>query len=201
MKAESIMKKIYLFLSVLLAGCTSVTVFSDNENCISTREFEVFQALNDGGALARECTFWDGCSYQNQLVYLDWQPNVDYYDDMIVKLPSNKCAVREGVYKYMNKQDTLKTVPIIKFEYKDAPKSEKDILDRLEDKHNRMYAACLYDSKANGQEDIKFCTCYAKQFMKYFIDINSQKNAHYSSDVLNKIIKKECGKLPKFIES
>lgn len=195
------MKKISLLFFMILAGCTTVTVFSDNENCISTREFEVLQALNDGGALARECTLLDGCAYQNQLVYLDWQPNIDYYDDMIVKVPSNKCAVRDGVYKYTNKQDILKTVPIIKFEYKDAPKSEKDILERLEDKHNRMYAACLYDSKARGKEDPKFCSCYAEQFMKYFIEINSQENAEYSSDTLNKMIKKECGNLPKFLTS
>ncbi|MBR2141147.1 MAG: hypothetical protein IJ853_02225 [Rickettsiales bacterium] len=195
------MKKICLFLSVLLFGCTSVTVFSDNENCISIREFKVLQTLNNGGALAHECTFLDGCSYRNQLVYLDWQPNIDYYDDMIVKVPSNKCAVRDGVYKYTNKQDTLKTVPVIKFEYKDAPKSEKDILDRLEDKHNRIYAACLYDSKASGKEDPKFCSCCAEQFMKYFIEISSQENTEYSDDTLNKIIKKECGKIPDFMKN
>lgn len=195
------MKKICLFLSVLLAGCTSVTVFSDNKNCVSSREFEVFQALNDGGALAWECTFLYGCSYQNQPVYLDWQPNIDYYDGMMVKVPSSKCAVRDGVYKYTNKQDTLKTVPVIKFEYKDAPKSENDILERLDDKHNRMYAACLYDSKASGKEDPKFCSCYAEQFMKYFMEINFQENAEYSNDILNKTVKKECGKLPKFLPS
>lgn len=195
------MKKFYLLFSMIFTGCTTVTVFSDNENCISTREFEVFQALNDGGALAHECTFLDGCSYQNQLVYLDWQPDVEYYDNLIVKVPSNKCAVRNGVYKYTNKQDTLKTVPVIKFEYKDAPKSEKDILERLEDKHNRMYAACLYDSKASGKEDAKFCSCYAEQFMKYFIEVNSQENAEYSNDTLNKMIKKECGKTPDFMKN
>lgn len=195
------MKKVYLFLFALLTGCTSITVFSDNDNCISSREFQVLQALNNGGALAYECTFWDGCSYQNQVVYLDWQPNVDYYDNMMVKVPANKCAVMDGVYKYTNKQDTLKTVPIIKFEYKDAPKSEKDILERLDDKYDRMYAACLYDSKAIGKEDSKFCSCYAEQFMKYFIELSSQENMVYSDDILNEKIKKECGKLPKFLTS
>lgn len=195
------MKKFYLFLSTLLAGCATITVFSDNENCISTTEFEVFQALNDGGALAHECTFLDGCSYQNQLVYLDWQPNMEYYDDMIVKVPSNKCAVRDGVYKYTNKQDTLKTVPVIRFEYKNAPKSEKDILERLEEKHRRIYASCLYDSKTTGKEDPKFCSCYAEQFMKYFISVQSQKDTEYSDEVFNKTIKKECGKIPDFMKN
>ena len=195
------MKKICLFLSVLLTGCATITVFSDNKNCISTRKFEVLQALNDGGALAYECTFLDGCSSFNQLVYIDWQPGIDYYDNMIVEVPSNKCAVQNGVYKYTNTQNTLKTVPVIKFEYQNAPETEEDILDRLEDKHNRMYEACLYDSKASGTVDPKFCSCYADQFMKYFINIHSNENTEYSNDEFNKIIKKECGKLPKFLTS
>lgn len=74
------MKKICLFLSVLLTGCATITVFSDNKNCISTRKFEVLQALNDGGALAYECTFLDGCSSFNQLVYIDWQPGIIHFD-------------------------------------------------------------------------------------------------------------------------
>ncbi len=194
------MRRLYLTLSLLLCGCASVTISSDNENCISTRTFEVLQAQNDGGALAHECTFFNGCSYENRLVYLDWQPNVEYYDDMVVKVPSDKCAVMDGVFQYTNKQKTLKTVPVIKFEYKDNPKTEEDVLKRLDDKHTRMYSACLYDSKANGKEDPTFCSCYAEQFMKYFIDINSQENAKYSNDELNKMIKKECGKLPDFIK-
>lgn len=194
------MKKYIVFLLVLLSGCASVTLLSDNKNCITTREFKVFQALNEG-ALAYECTFWDGCSYHNQLVYLDWQPDIDYYDDMIVKVPSSKCAIREGVYKYTTKQDILKTVPVIKFEYKDAPKSDKDIVERIEDRKNWLYAACLHDFSVNNlAEDKKFCSCYAENFIEYAFELNSQENAEYSDEALTKKIKKKCGKIPDFMK-
>lgn len=194
-------KNIFVFIYTLLTGCATATIFSDNKNCISTREFEVFQALNDG-ALAHSCTFVEGCSAFNQLVYLDWDPDIEYYDGLTVKVPSNKCAVQDGVYKYTTKQDIMKTVPIIKFEYKDNAKSEQDVIERLENKYQRMRAACLYDYKASKEKvDEEFCSCYAKQFIKYFININSQENMEYSNETLNKIVKKECGKLPTFLTS
>ena len=64
------MKKFYLLFSIVLVGCATITIFSDNKNCISTRKFKVLQALNDGGSLAYECTLLNDCLYQNQLVYL-----------------------------------------------------------------------------------------------------------------------------------
>ena len=64
------MKKILLFVSMFITGCTTVTLMSDNENCLAVREFKVLQALNDG-ALAYECTVWDGCSSFNQLYFIE----------------------------------------------------------------------------------------------------------------------------------
>ncbi len=113
---------------------------------------------------------------------------------MIVKVPSNKCAIRDGVYKYISKQDNLKTVPVIRFDYKNAPKSKKDISERLEDMHNEVYSTCLYEFKLDEKEEQKICSCFTERFMKYVININSQENMEYSEDIFNKIIE-ECNNL------
>lgn len=112
------MKNIYLLLIFSLFGCTTI----QNDNCITTRKFKIFQALDDGGALAHECNFWDGCSPFNQLVYLEGQPGIRYYDGMILKVQSNKCAIIDDVYKYTTREGILKTVPSIKIDYKSPPK-------------------------------------------------------------------------------
>ncbi len=192
------MKKLLLLFCITLTGCATYTLFHDNENCIGTREFKILQALDDG-ALAYECTVLSGCDITNRLVFLDWQPDVDYYDGLVVKAPSNKCAVQNGVYRYTNKQNTQKTVPVIKFEFKDSPKTEEDIAERLEDIRKTMYAACVHDSKIHDKkEDTKFCDCYADQFVSYFADTVKEKS-EFLDDKLYKLVKKKCNKLPKWL--
>ena len=72
------MRKFIIALTFILSGCTSITLFSENDNCITVNEFEVLQAL-DNGALAYECTLWDGCSVWNQTVFLTKQLNIVYH--------------------------------------------------------------------------------------------------------------------------
>ncbi len=194
------MKKLFLSFVVLLAGCVSYTVFHDNENCIGTREFKILQALNNG-ALAYECTIWDGCSSFNQLVFVDWLLDIDYYDDMVFKIPSNKCAVRNGVYTYTNRENIRKTVPAIRFEFKDNPKSKEDFVERFEDSYKKMYTACLHSSQeSDNVKDSKFCECYTTEYVKYVNTLDFDMD-NFSYTVLNKNVKKECGKLPKYVPS
>ena len=193
------MKKILLLIATFITGCTTVTIMSDNENCLPAREFKVLQALDDG-ALAYECTIWDGCSSFNQLYYIENLLDRDYYDGMEVKIPSNKCATQNGVYKYTNKQDTLKTVPAIRFEFKDNPKTEDDIQERIYDKYKRMYNACVSDfNTAKHKDGEKFCECYATNFVTYLVDIEASSK-DFSKDELNKKVTKKCGKIPDFLK-
>lgn len=193
------MKKIILFATAFITGCATVTLMSDNKDCLAVREFKVLQALN-GGALAYECTVWDGCSSFNQLYFIENLLDKDYYDGLEVKIPSNKCAVQNGVYKYTNKQDILKTVPSIRFEFKDDPKTEEDIEERLYDKYQRMYNACISDFNAKELKNgPKFCDCYSTNFVKYIINAHASSK-EFSDDELNKIVTKECGKIPDFLK-
>ena len=194
------MKKLFVLFCIALSGCASYTIFHDNEDCIGTREFKVLQTL-DTGALAYECTVFSGCDINNRLVYLNWQPDIEYYDDLVVKVPSHKCAIQNGVYKYTNKQNTQKTVPAIEFAFKDSPKTEEDIAERLEDSHKRISTSCMHDLKLHQEkEDTKFCNCYADQFIDYLVDIKS-KEKEFSNTEFNTLVKKKCKKLPKFLEA
>lgn len=194
------MKKFIICFAFILSGCASITLFSDNENCILTNEFKVLQA-SDKGALAYECTFSEGCSVWNQIVFLEKQLNVDYYDGMIVKSPKGKCAVRDGVYTYINREEIRKTVPVIRFEYKNPPKTEEEIHERVIEFEEIMNDNCLSDYRAmNETEDKKFCKCYAEEAKNALIERYTSEKP-FDGDEFNKNIKKKCGKLPQFMEA
>lgn len=194
------MKKFIICFAFILSGCASITLFSDNENCILTNEFKVLQA-SDKGALAYECTFSEGCSVWNQIVFLEKQLNIDYYDGMIVKSPKGKCAVRDGVYTYINREEIRKTVPVIRFEYKNPPKNEEEFHERAIEFEEVMYDACLSDYRAADiKEDKKFCKCYAQEAKTALIKVHNGEGI-YDEDNFHNKLKKNCGKLPKFMES
>jgi len=194
------MKKFIICFAFILSGCASITLFSDNENCILTNEFKVLQA-SDKGALAYECTFSEGCSVWNQIVFLEKQLNIDYYDGMIVKSPKGKCAVRDGVYTYINREEIRKTVPVIRFEYKNPPKNEEEFHERAIEFEEVMYDACLSDYRAADiKEDKKFCKCYAQEAKTALIKVHNGEEI-YDEDNFHNKLKKNCGKLPKFMES
>ena len=194
------MKKFIICFAFILSGCASITLFSDNENCILTNEFKVLQA-SDKGALAYECTFSEGCSVWNQIVFLEKQLNIDYYDGMIVKSPKGKCAVRDGVYTYINREEIRKTVPVIRFEYKNPPKNEEEFHERAIEFEEVMYDACLSDYRAADiKEDKKFCKCYAQEAKTALIKVHNGEEI-YDEDNFHNKLKKKCGKLPKFMES
>ncbi len=191
------MKKTFLFLVILLFGCVNAS--NTNNSCINTRTFKIFQALDNGGALAHECTFWDGCSSFNQLVYLEWQPGIRYYDGMVLKLQSNKCAIVDDVYRYTTAQGFSKTVPSIKIDYKNPPSSEEELFVRIEEFSDGVYKECLHDFKINNNSDgEKFCKCATDTIFNYFYDLTSKDNVEYSQEVFESKIEEECGKFPKF---
>lgn len=188
------MKKIGLFLVLILSACSitdSLSEFGvDNPNCIGVRNFKVLQALGHNTALAYECDDSD-CSwyYNNNLdMILGDNVNEDLYDGMIYSVPTDKCAVRSGVYKYENKQGDMKTVSQVIFQYKNNPSTEEEQKYRTDKAKEDLYHICMRDLEDNKQtKDEKYCICFGE---KYF---NSNGDA--------KIIKKECGKLPKFLEN
>ncbi len=89
-----------------------------NKKCMDMEHFKIIQVFQDNSALAKKCDSISDkyCSFP--VVLLTPQQGVDYYDDMYVGLPDNKCAVQDGVYRYETRQEIIKTVPRIKWDYK-----------------------------------------------------------------------------------
>ena len=186
------MKNIIYIVCFLLTSCSitdSLTeVNIDNKDCIGVRRFKVLQAINHNRGLAYEC-YTSDCSdyYRNTLNYIMGDRiGDDLYDGMIYEVPSDKCAVRKGVYKYENKEGIMKTVSQIIFQYKNEPKTEKEYMSRIYEAKEDIYHLCMNifeDEKAKRDE--KYCECYGSSY----VDNNGDAKA----------IQKECGKLPKIL--
>lgn len=208
------MKKLLLLFLFCITGCTSSTLFSDNENCTSMTKFEIFQTLSFG-ALAHECTFDEGCSSFNQLVFLANQAGVDYYDGLVVNVPSGKCAVQNGVYRYTTKEDIFKTVPVIQFEHKNNPKNENDFLLQVENTKYNAYYSCLISLKhqmedeKSAKKQIEFCACASNAMEEEIISKvekaiteKATKNSEpqFEQETILKdmvqTLEKKCGKIP-----
>lgn len=127
------MKKIYVFLLGILTGVILTFVVSyiiaavnsgtDSEvdsgismfekagqklEVGSPRQFEILQVLPNGTALAYMGSFGD------TVVLLLPDETHSYYDDQVIKIPTNKCVRQIGTYRYPTKNETIKTVPIVR---------------------------------------------------------------------------------------
>lgn len=186
------MNKFYLFLILILTACSITDASSeyDNPNCIGVRKFKVLQAINHNAALAYECD--DSSCYQYYKNNLDMilgdNVNEDLYDEMVYEVPKDKCAVRSGVYKYKNKQGDIRTVSQVVFQYKNNPVTEEEQQYRIYKSKEKLYYICMRDFEDGKQEkDEKYCACFGESYFNSNGDV--------------KTIKKECGRLPRFLMS
>ena len=119
------MKKIILATVLMLLGCTQISsinvlpstepVKEENPNCMDMRRFKVFQVFEDSYALASACTAeYDENFCIGAVVLLTPQRNIEYYDEMYVSAPDNKCAIQDGVFKYETKNKRI--LPLIYYE-------------------------------------------------------------------------------------
>ena len=162
------MNKILIFLSVLLVSCSTISTENKNPNCIDVKQYKVLQALKTGSALAHECKYdWNklemDCSYKNQLVYL--VAPIEFYDDMIVKVPDNQCPIQQGVYKYETKNNSMKTVPTIMFSYNKMPQTQDEAEEFLSFFAKNIYDNCMIDVKDKSK-----CACFSDELMNKFME-------------------------------
>ena len=206
------MKNISLLLLLpFLASCTNqyinniTTQRNANENCMNMEYFKVFQVLGDNYALANECDSSTEQYCYGPVVLLTPQRDVDYYDDMHVELPQEKCAVQDGTYQYETKSKNTKTVPRIRWEYKYDPESKEEALFRLEEKLEDLKGECklLYSSnkKTNTKVILNRCDCSFDEMLKgYKAEMAKEQNEDFDFEKftkeLAKKVEKKCGKLP-----
>ena len=106
---------ILITLLLLLFGCDTTQIpiekTSRNPKCEDIKSFKVFQVL-DKYILASVCDDkYDLC--MGHTVYFEKEKEKIYFDDQIIKVKNNECAIYTGTFRYQTR-DGYKTVPRVK---------------------------------------------------------------------------------------
>ncbi len=88
-----------------------IVIFDTPQQELKVNSFEIFQVLPDGNALARIKDY----SHHRTIVLFLAKEDCSYYDDQKIEVPYGKHVMQIGSYRYMTKQEFVKTVPIIDF--------------------------------------------------------------------------------------
>lgn len=206
------MKKYVLFTFLVLFGCSQVPSMEvlpvsreRNEICMDMKRFQVFQVFDDSYALANACTAdWDSSYCNGAVVLLTPQRDIEYYDEMYVSAPKNKCAIQDGVFKYETKNKTHKTVPVIRFDYEFSSSSEKEALERFYDKIEDARYECklsvVNNKKQKTKANITKCDCIFDFITNEFLNLKDKTDTDKFEKELPKKIEKKCGKIPDFMK-
>lgn len=213
------MKKVILATVFMLFGCTQMSSMNvlpnvestreHNPDCMDMRRFKVFQVFEDDYALANACTAsYDENFCIGAVVLLTPQRNIEYYDDMYVSAPNNKCAIQDGVYKYETKNKTHKTVPVIRFDYEFSSSSEEEDLERfhntMEDTRYECKLSVINNKKQNTKANLNKCDCVVDFITTEFLNIKDRELTDTEKEKLDKEfpkrLEKKCGKIPDFMK-
>lgn len=104
------------------SGIIGLEVFEEPGDYMEYSQFEVFQVVTSGCALANA----DGSF--GTTVFIIPDEKQQFYDDQKIVLKNDQCAQRIGTYKYSTKMGLEKTVPAIRIiDGVELPKSNKVI--------------------------------------------------------------------------
>lgn len=103
-------------------GIIGLEMFEDPGDYMEYSQFEVFQVVESGCALANA----DGLFGTTVFIIPDEKQR--FYDDQKINLKNDQCAQRVGTYKYSTKRGIEKTVPAVRIiDGIELPKSNKTI--------------------------------------------------------------------------
>ena len=80
--------------------------------CEKVREFQIFQALPDGG-LANACDSVGANLCLGQLAFIPNQGNMEFFDGKRLTAAKSQCFVFDGVYSYTDREKRPRTVPLV----------------------------------------------------------------------------------------
>lgn len=123
-----------IFAAVIIAANNNnrdngMTFFEQPGETFKLDRFEIMQTLGEGNyALAQgkvkyqyQETDWlsgekyDVVSYKDSKFVLIINDNGEYYyDEQVIDVPKGKSVQQVGIYRYINKSEDMKTVPIVK---------------------------------------------------------------------------------------
>lgn len=106
----------FAFLNFLASKNTNgdysdnIVLFEKPQQKLNVKSFEIMQVLPNGNALA---TVKDLSDLGMVVLFLA-NNEKSYYDDQKINVPSDKCVMQIGTYKYNTASDFEKTVPVIR---------------------------------------------------------------------------------------
>ena len=106
------------------SGIIGLEMFEEPRDYMEYSQFEVFQVLESGCALAHTDDSFGA------IVFIIPNEKQQFYDDQKIVLKNDQCAQHVGINKYSTKMETEKTVPAIRIiDGVKLPKSNKTIAD------------------------------------------------------------------------
>lgn len=105
------------------SGIIGLEMFEESGENMEYTQFEVFQVLDSGCALANADNTFDAT------VFIIPDDKQQFYDNQKIVLKNDQCAQRVGTYRYSTKMGREKTVPAVR------------IIDGVESKSNETIAA------------------------------------------------------------
>ena len=106
------------------SGIIGLEMFEEPRDYMEYSQFEVFQVLESGCALAHTDDSFGA------IVFIIPNEKQQFYDDQKIVLKNDQCAQHVGIYKYRTKMEIEKTVPAIRIiDGVKLPKSNKTIAD------------------------------------------------------------------------
>lgn len=88
-----------------------VVMFDQPRSTVGAREFHILQVLPNGNALATA----EDMDYVGTVVLFLANDATAYYDNQKIIVPVGKCLKQIGSYTYENRQEMIKTVPVVEF--------------------------------------------------------------------------------------
>lgn len=89
---------------------SDLRMFEKPRATLDVEEMKVFQVFTTGEALAMT-------SYPNSMVVLLLSEDGEsYYDEQKIQVPSGACVRQVGIYRYVTKDERIKTVPVVKIQ-------------------------------------------------------------------------------------
>lgn len=107
------------------SGIIGLEIFEEPGENMDYSQFEIFQVLESGCALANADNTFD------VTVFIIPNENQQFYDNQKIILKNDQCAQRIGTYRYSTKMGIERTVPAVKIiESVELPKSNTTIATR-----------------------------------------------------------------------
>lgn len=90
------------------SGIVGLEMFEEPGDYMEYSQFEVFQVIDDGYALA------NAGNSLGAIVLIEPNEGQQFYDDQKIVLGDGQCAQQVGIYKYRSRMGLDKTVPVVR---------------------------------------------------------------------------------------